>query len=256
MSVLRLDGLEDQFRCYQCHTEISTIPNIQCKLCLCIYHKRCVFIPDNISDENPWYCHSCSLQTFPFANLEDDEILDVFFSYQLCDVEGLPDILDHEFFTPNIDDERDPDNFFPRFSSNYCPPNLFENYMNSDKDDFSMAHMNVVSLNDDKLQLIKELLVPLHNPLKILALSETALKEGSPQITKLAGYHPFLRDDTTLARGGVGLYIHSSLKFDKRPDLKIEQKNCENLWVEVEMEGGGKRLLVLFISILVTPLMS
>lgn len=47
-------------------------------------------------------------------------------------------------------------------------------------------------------------------------------------------YHPPIRHDAALSRGGVTMYIHTSINYDERDDLKITMANVENLWIEVD----------------------
>jgi hypothetical protein len=63
----------------------NNVQNLQCSICKQYFHKKiaCSFIKQNelrsvLSKISEWICHQCMLDTFPFCNLEKNELLELF----------------------------------------------------------------------------------------------------------------------------------------------------------------------------------
>ena len=69
----------------------------------------------------------------------------------------------------------------------------------------------------------------------IIAISETSEKIDSNFLTNInaSGYDMFSTASHS-SRGGVALYINSSLKFTERIDLKSSSKHFESVWTEIK----------------------
>ena len=72
-----------------------------------------------------------------------------------------------------------------------------------------------------------------------MAISETKLNENSTNNISIQNYC-FLRNDSPLHAGGVGIYIMESFKFRMRKDLSLNISNCEDLWIEIETNQPNK----------------
>ncbi len=133
---------------------------------------------------------------------------------------------------PINSDYEDPDNIIPSFSSNYynieecknlfnTPPNLdsYSPTHNNNHDLFSIFHCNVRSLQK-QFSKLNDILISLENQISIIGISETRLNENSSSNIDLLNYS-FLRHDSPTQAGGVGLYIHNSLEFHLRQDIKL-----------------------------------
>ena len=118
------------------------------------------------------------------------------------------------------------DDFNTTFNSQFN-----DNYDNSSKKYFSVLHINARSMNKN-FDSINLLLSSLHNyPFSIIAVTETWLHTNSPPIFNIDNYE-LIRDDRKHGRGGgVALYVHESIKFKLRHDIKVV--GVENIFIEI-----------------------
>ena len=76
----------------------------------------------------------------------------------------------------------------------------------------------------------------------IIALTETKLhitKHKNAKMPKINGFK-FKRKDTNSRAGGVGFYIRTSINYKIRPDLDLNVKDTEDLWLEITLEKNKK----------------
>jgi len=109
---------------------------------------------------------------------------------------------------------------------------LFNQY---EKDSFSIVHINIRSLSKIIFKLI-DFVRQLGKQPDVITVSETKLKK-THQISyniSVCGYN-FVHVDTDKNAGGVGLYIKNSIDFFVLSSLKLSIKNCENIWIELQL---------------------
>ena len=109
-----------------------------------------------------------------------------------------------------------------------------------------MVHLNTMSFPEHVIKLTS-CIDSLDFVFKIIAISETWLK---PYHTAyLIPNHSIEKDITVNKRGGdVSLYIHSSLQYKLRNDLKIitDSETINSVFVEIEKnKAGTKRNLLI-----------
>ena len=68
----------------------------------------------------------------------------------------------------------------------------------------------------------------------------TPLIDGDSYLVKLPGYE-FKNCDSPTAAGGVGIYIRENLNFDVRDDLKLDIDNCEDKWIEINVNSSKQK---------------
>lgn len=72
----------------------------------------------------------------------------------------------------------------------------------------------------------------------ILSFTETALGEYK-HAPDIPGYE-FEHSDSMSKNGGVGLYISDKLGHSLRPDLSIDFKGSEDLWVDITIKANSQ----------------
>ena len=159
------------------------------------------------------------------------------FTSNNCDLHSI------ESQSVEVNDDHDPDNIIPEFLSRYYNiPQLKDLLSNNSDDSFSVFHCNTRSLSKH-IDSLQDLLVTIDNQFSLIGISETKLNENSICNVDIPNYI-FLRHDSPTSAGGVGLYIHNSIKFLPRNNLDLRIDNCENLWVEIELSRGQKNIIV------------
>jgi len=105
--------------------------------------------------------------------------------------------------------------------------------------DLSVFHLNIRSLNANSSKLI-QLLDSLDLKFNVIILSEIWGYHIQFYNNVLPNY-TFLYDlPSTSAIGGVGIFVHNTLKFKLCPELKVQCKanyKVENLWIELETQN-------------------
>ena len=106
-----------------------------------------------------------------------------------------------------------------------------------EKDSFSIVHIDIRSLSKNLFKLIDFVSQSGKQP-DVTAVSETKHKQ-THQISyniSLCGYN-FVHADTDKNAGGVGLYIKNSIDFLVLSNLKLNIENCENIWIELQLNN-------------------
>ena len=234
--------------------------HLQCKNCQTLVHIRCLpFIDKNDSvytnrHTDVWYCTECTNEIFSYNHYIDNEDFMIAISDSWQSTEGVPfDQLtaDDKIFVPfeiNESDNTplhdvDPD---LQFYVNHCNPSAngsdyyLENsfnkkitQMNIKQGCVSMIHLNIrsVSKNLDKLE---SFLANLNHEFPIVALSETWLKSYNESLYSLNDYQSEHNIRTNKGGGGVSIFIKNGIEYCERPDLKIQDKNLETLFIEIQ----------------------
>ena len=50
--------------------------------------------------------------------------------------------------------------------------------------------------------------------------------------------------DCTANSGGIGIYLHNSLNYKIRPDLRLNENLAEDIWVEIKSDNDNKSYIV------------
>ena len=102
---------------------------------------------------------------------------------------------------------------------------------NKSEFDLNLIHFNMRSLPKN-LHKIEDFLLCCNALLKILAVLETKLNASKVRNVNLNNYS-FLHNDSITQAEGVGLYVHSNIKYLIREELFIDLEGCENLWIKI-----------------------
>ena len=101
-----------------------------------------------------------------------------------------------------------------------------------------LCHINIRSLNDDKIDAIKAEMVTEYD---IICLTETNLPTARVTDLNLIGFHSLIRKDHFgRTGGGVGIYVANHLGVTRIYDYEIP--NLEALWVKIK--AGNNTVLI------------
>ena len=202
------------------------------------------------------------MKLFPFFILREYELSDeVSFdalddTHEMCEIPTTSMIAVNSIsgsnLVANIDmssDKRKLNNCEDSFNQVYCDyisqnevPTLMDT---GDPTCVSLFHGNVISLSKN-LGRIEEIFSDCKNYPSVLAISETGLHDDiESEHVSIKGYRKLERDDSSISKGGVGLYVAEQLYYESRNDLKLKVDDCEDLWLEIktnpdENPGKGK----------------
>ena len=165
---------------------------------------------------------------FPFFNLDDNELLAALYDSQshghISDQSLINHFidLDNTDFYKNLKDEQ------------FCIENFNQRFSNQAAD-LSCLHINIYSLNS-KLDEFSLLINSLEVNFDVICLSEVWSTNIQFHACVLQQYIFHYDLPVSGIRGGVGIFVHKSLKCKLRPDLSITSTNknmVENLWMEI-----------------------
>lgn len=97
------------------------------------------------------------------------------------------------------------------------------------KKGFKILHQNIIGLLANK-RIICQILDGFRN-FHIFSVSETHLSPESEVEVQIKGYTFIAKSRASSQGGGVGVYISSSIPFQRRMDL--EQEDIECIWIEI-----------------------
>lgn len=126
----------------------------------------------------------------------------------------------------------------------YTDVESLNNILNSsDQQTFSILNLNARSLVQNKWKL-DNILANINKPFSIICVNETWLKEFNMNQYDIPNYN-CVHDIRTGIRqgGGVCIFVHDSLKFKLRQDLKLNEPNCNSVTIEIE-NSPSKNILV------------
>ena len=262
--------------CSVCSKKLSNSnPGIPCFSCKCKIHSKCSKLKDPKNNfhlfKGNWECENCMNEKFPFNNINDD-ILTEMFDYSTDKGKFSPEFsLDDKlkFFLSKSeksnwhafisDSEIDPnDNFAHQYD---CKPN-FHYY---DIPDFrktqqtwdrngslSLFHTNIGSLQAN-FNKMDDLLVDLAWDFDVIAVSETwndVKNQTNFTPPLLDGYLPYTGVTGSSQNGGCGFYIKDNLSPTHRPDLefKVEDKEAQSEchWLELISDSSPNTIIGVF----------
>ena len=237
--------------CGFCHKNIPDhCKAIFCNNCNLWVHIKCNNISNseylefqNEADDVLWFCLQCTKIMFPFGQLDNDELLNLYDFDLPSFLDSMPsfEITSGLSNLPNLDDYDIDEHLPSQVNSNY---HTFQELstLNTSENDLSLFHMNVRSLSLHFDELISTLST-LKTNFDIIGLSETWNSFENPVKTnvEIPGYSYFSYQSHS-QNGGVALYVKSSLSPTPRPDLSRDSTSFETVWVEVENRNGSNYL--------------
>ena len=154
---------------------------------------------------------------FPFHSLENDEL--------------------NSLFIDNQDNNHI--NKFKSGNSNYeylNPSELGENM--GHRHNFTFLNLNIRSLNKNigKLELLLQEIN--FNP-SVIFITETWLSNNKTFIYSLKNYN-YISKPGINKSGGTGLFIRTDLNYNIITNLQLNIENCEDLWVELQLNSNTK----------------
>ena len=112
--------------------------------------------------------------------------------------------------------------------------NYYDDYPPLNKamaNDLFIVHINIRSLQKH-YESLYEFLNSFDKTTDFICISETRLKQGPLITVNLPGFQ-LLHNDSPTNAGGVAIYIAVSIAFEYLPDLQIDIKGCENIWIKL-----------------------
>ena len=253
----------EAIKCAKCERNInSTARKNICCACNQVFHTLCIPLVTKFDDfyddaNEDWICFNCIKNSLPFTHFESDRefvdaISELNMNGQLAYAHNLDDKIFNPFeintdYTSNPFADIDPDvNFFNHFgachiNSNYYFEDTFNDKclsMSISSTNFSMIHLNIRSAvhNLSKFDLYMKSLI---TKFSIIALTETWFTESNHNLYGIDGYDMVDEHRKSKKGGGVALYIHSSILYKVRDDLKVFDDNIESKFIEIDKCNFG-----------------
>ena len=211
----------------------------------------------NIIDELVWSqfcgnCKSCFPRILPFNHLASDDFDLAILQFKTDDKINIDRLKNLKFnpFTYNNSfansDDLDPDKNYYHKSYNTSEYYLLDQFVEkfkvkNSKNTFSCFHQNARSFGknfDSIIDFINILQYQFH----VIGFSETWLDDNSPDFC-IKDYSCVKKDRQEKTGGGVALYVHNSLNFCVRNDIKLQNSTCDCLFVEIP-RTQGKNIIV------------
>ena len=201
-------------------------------------HAKCNFTPTSTYEQGN-ICITCiilnSSKGFPFT-LENDDVLQGTNSIDLPSLADSLPSLDISFKLtnlPNLSNYDIDENLNLNVNSHYCTIEELTNQQVS-QEDLSLFHMNIrsLSLHHDEFHF---LLTNLNTDFKVIDRSEIKASVDTPisDNIELPGCK-FHHTPSNSAAGGLGIYVKSDLKANKRDDLSFTNDDFETIWIEID----------------------
>ncbi len=232
--------LADMIDCKTCSKNILNHQSwILCKICSSHYHTRCVYT-DVVDD---WFCFKCTGEIFPFNHYNDDDEFKFAISCfdntldfnRMLSLKLNPFIFEDNFRTATSE--------FDDLSVNSKPINkcsyVFNNDISSYKDDdeFSILHFNARSIGKN-FDYIHNFITSLDRKFTVISISETWLKDSKCDLVEIDDYVLINAPRNNRRSGGSALYVHKSVDYCIREDLKLaanasDDSHSESIFVEI-----------------------
>ena len=203
---------------------------LTCSECGSVSHNNCAN-----GNYLPYFCRNCFKNIFPFQNINDDDLKEIFdlTIHELVDV--INDI-DWEERLPETNEKIEVCNYFNMLEYR----NLVKN---SSKNDFFLLHFNIVSLSSKQSKLDSIIQHSERLP-EVIALTETKIRiSDNIQDAFNMNHYDFVHRDTPTHFGGVGFYINDDVEYEVRNDLALNCQDCEDLWIEIKNKSRKNIIL-------------
>lgn len=253
--------IEPRYPCSICLRNVGT-NSIQCDLCNMWVHRKCAKLSNSELNavslcDLPWFCQICILDTFPFANLENDEFdclltfnisAELHWIYEKCANLNFKPFIINEHNLCDHDKDIDPDNNFynhVNLDCRYFTDEQFE-CKYSPTAELSMIHFNArrFSANFHK---IEQYLNSLSFKFDVIAMSETWLQEDSCDFA-LDGYSVYCKSRVGNSNsGGVAIFVRNSLKHHALDNLSfiIESGNIQCVSVAINLNSNDNKYVII-----------
>lgn len=222
-----------------------------CRYCKRYVHKKCMNISRkaiSLLKLDEYVCINCSKTNDELSNSETmpnrdknvdseniDQINDPEENFNASDI--IIDKYDNMMFNPiRFQNNSKEDDFIETnhvSKCNYMTPEEFGLKYNCTESNFSILNANIRSISKN-FEKLKECLKTLDHEFTIIGLSETHLKESPSEYYNLNGYNIEFTNRVERQKGGVCLYVSSSIKYKLRSDLCIANSNFESCFIEIE----------------------
>lgn len=204
--------------------------HLECVLCKAVSHNFCAN-----ACAPPYFCNMCFEKLMPFQGIENDE-LENLYDIDIHDIVNLLNDVDWDERLPETREKVE-------ICEYYNMPQYIEFCKNTEKDDFFLLHVNIVSLRSKQSKLDSIIHMSEKMP-EVIALSETKIRD-SENITDAYNmdHYEFVHRDTPTHFGGVGFYIKEEIEYEVRDDLAINCFDCEDLWIEIKRNKGKNVIL-------------
>jgi hypothetical protein len=231
---------------------------IYCDICCTWVHLKCTLLDNDeylrISDlTDDWYCLKCTLDIFPFNNIQDDiEFTDCLYCYNRFNSVSASVIKNSAQFRISSkfnlnQNDIDPDKHFYN-----CQVSGDKYYLEDDFNDmaidnsrFSVLHINARSLKKN-IDNIKLYLSMLNHSFSVIAISETWETLDNAIYFSLPGYSVIsnARKVKSCRGGGVALYVRDDIQFVERNELCVfANGNFESVFVEIVKSAKRKQIV-------------
>ena len=223
----------------------------------CNRHKRVAQTQRSTMYRCRFICQQCHCKSLPFSRINDNTLLSLF-GFNCWDIVTDNIVTDvdtqYSYFNENND------NIAP---CKYYDGTQFIEVLQKDENNFTMMHINVVSIKKNKIKIDQMFSERDVSP-DVIALSETRIKTGlgagddltvsDTQIKpgsevgdklNIPGYD-FIFEPTPFNAGGVALYAKHHLDMKRRNDLKLQVENCEDIWASVTINDSTAVLGVIY----------
>ena len=253
--------------CNRCSQRILVhSKSLICCNCLGDYHVAC--IPIDKSDylymkdpDRKWFCFPCNREIFPCNNFDEDEMF-VNVLYDLyAEIPLLYKDIDKMIFNPlslNTKTELplydiDPDiQFYNEINhpskniSKYFLEDSFNQDLEGDNlENLSMFHVNIRSFQN-KFSDLDCYLSLLKTKFKIIGISETWISESNYGLYEFDNYSHIAMYRNDKRGGGVSIFVHESILFSMRPNLKLLNNLVEYVFVEVDKSVFKSKQNIIF----------
>ena len=208
-------------RCKVCCKDILIRqPNVTCNLCKCNFHIRCVYT--DITEN--WFCVQCNSDIFPFNHIVDDDE----FKFALFCLDNTIDFnrmislkfnpLSFEELMRNSHQSIDLNDIST--PSSKCSYLFDKNICYSGDNDFSILHFNSRSLNKN-FDYIHDFISGIDHTFTVIAVSETWFTDDNTDLCNIENYVLISAPRGSRRSGGSALYVHNSVSYRVRDDLKL-----------------------------------
>ena len=218
--------------------------SVTCKLCKLSYHIRCIYT--NVTDN--WYCFHCNGEIFPFNHyVDDDEFKFALFCWEnsidfnrLISLKFNPFNFEELFRTSSQESVNLADHSNPPSKCSY----LFDkNISCSGNNDFSILHFNSRSMNRN-FDNIHNFISGIDHTFTVISISETWFNENNVDMCDIENYVLINAPRPDRRSGGSALYIHNSVSYRIREDLKLTDNNhSESVFIEI-LNSVNKNIIV------------
>ena len=226
-------------KCGFCASKMKKgFPYAYCYCCSKSFHLKCT---DTSKRDFPlphsWKCRKCCLDGLPFSSIDQNTLLLTLNGYK-----------DHEIQSLNKGPSFSMKSFLDKmpgqkFSTNeFLSDNTKSNYYSAGEflggkfspNKFSIIHLNIASLQKH-IDEFRSLLYGLKHKFDVICISETRLHMEEPLVNVDISGYKFIHTPTSALCGGVGMYISTSLDFDKLEVFCTSQPDlCESIFIEIK----------------------